>query len=159
MGIKGKAISTVDNKQLVTLLRKAIADEWLAIYHYWYCAQVAVGITRPAVTAEFLAHAAEERGHADKLANRIYELGGTPPTSPAEIIKLSPNGYLTPTSTSIKELLEKAVEMERMAITDYNTLANLTLNKDHISYQLITSILADEVNHEEDLEMFLEDLR
>ena len=51
------------------------------------------------------------------------------------------------------QLLEKAIEMERMAIADYNKIANFTMHKDHITYQLITSILADEVEHEEDLEM------
>lgn len=35
MGTKGKAIVGMDVVELINLLNKAFADEWLAYYQYW----------------------------------------------------------------------------------------------------------------------------
>ena len=52
MGTKGRAIVGMDVDNLVELLNKALADEWLAYYQYWVGAKVAKGPMRGAVTAE-----------------------------------------------------------------------------------------------------------
>ncbi len=46
MGTKGKAIVGVNVEELVTVLNKAYADEWLAYYQYWVGAKVASGRMR-----------------------------------------------------------------------------------------------------------------
>ena len=46
MGTKGRAIVGIDVDNLIKVLNKALADEWLAYYQYWVGAKVAKGPMR-----------------------------------------------------------------------------------------------------------------
>lgn len=84
MGTKGRAIVKMDVKEVVKLLNKALADEWLAVYQYWAGSKVAVGRMRGIIAKELEEHANEELEHANKLTERIIQLGGTPILHPKE---------------------------------------------------------------------------
>ena len=74
MGTKGREILKdlgIDIPELIMMLNKALADEWLAYYQYWIGAKVAVGVPKEAVVAELIQHAADELRHAGMLADRI----------------------------------------------------------------------------------------
>jgi len=96
MGTKGIEIAGNEVKEVVELLNKALADEWLAYYQYWVGAKVVKGPMRPNVEDELKEHAGEELEHAGMLADRIVTLGGTPLLSPEELIKKSGCGYDAP---------------------------------------------------------------
>ena len=49
MGTKGRAIVGLDVEQLITVLNKAYADEWLAYYQYWIGAKIIKGPMKDAV--------------------------------------------------------------------------------------------------------------
>ena len=87
MGTKGRQIVGMDVDELLCILNHAFADEWLAYYQYWLGAKVVKGPMKDAVASELLLHATEELAHADMLALRIIQLGGTPLLSPEEWIK------------------------------------------------------------------------
>ena len=87
MGTKGREIVGMDVNELVKVLNKALADEWLAYYQYWIGSRVAVGQMRNAVAAELEEHAKEELEHAEMLVERILQLGGTPLLDPADWYK------------------------------------------------------------------------
>ena len=78
MGTKGREIVGMDVEQLLKLFNMAFADEWLAYYQYWLGAKVVKGPMKEAVIAELLQHATDELRHADMVAARIIQLGGTP---------------------------------------------------------------------------------
>lgn len=159
MGTKGIAIVDMDVKQLVAVLNKAFSDEWLAYYQYWIGAKVVKGPMKEAVIAELTQHAADELRHADMLALRIIQLGGTPVTEPKEWYKLSNCGYAAPDDPFVKKVLEQNIAGEQCAITTYKKLLNLTMNKDPVTYNIVLQILQDEVEHEEDLQAEMEDLQ
>ena len=158
MGTKGKAIVGMDVDQLVELLNKALADEWLAYYQYWIGAKVAVGPMRDGVIAELEQHATEELGHALLLVNRIMQLGGTPLLSPEEWYKMTNCGYDAPVDPSVFALLDQNIKGEQCAIETYQSLLTLVRNKDDVTYNIVLGILSDEVEHEEDLQAIVEDL-
>ncbi len=158
MGTKGKEIVGVDVCQLVEALNKALADEWLAYYQYWIGAKVAKGPMRGAVAGELEEHAKEELGHAEKLVERIIQLGGVPILNPQDWFKMTNCGYEVPEDPNVKRLLEQNIKGEQCAITAYQTLAETVKDKDFVTFELIVDILADEVEHEEDLQNLLEDL-
>jgi len=54
--------------------------------------------------------------------------------------------------------LKQAIDGERHAISDYNEILKFIGDKDSVTCKMIESILSDEVEHEEDLEMLLKDL-
>ena len=158
MGTKGIEIVEMDVKRLVELLNKAFADEWLAYYQYWIGAKVVKGPMKEAVIAELTQHAADELRHADMLANRIIQLGGTPITRPEEWYKQSDCGYDSPDVPFVKDVLAQNIKGEQCAIMTYKSLLNVTMSKDPVTYNILLQILQDEVEHEEDLQAEMEDL-
>lgn len=158
MGTKGIEIVGMDVNQLVAVLNKAYADEWLAYYQYWIGAKVVKGPMKEAVIAELTQHAADELRHAGLLATRIIQLGGTPVTEPGEWYKHSNCGYDAPTDPFVKTILEQNIKGEQCAVLTYQKLYKLTLDKDPVTSNLILQILQDEVEHEEDLQAELEDM-
>jgi bacterioferritin len=158
MGDKAREIVELDVKQVIELLNKAFADEWLAYYQYWVGAQVAVGPMKGAIVAELLEHADDELRHAKMLSDRIIQLGGTPILEPKEWYTFTNCGYAKPSDPSVKELLEQNIKGEQCAIDVYNKLLEVTKEKDILTYDMSVKILEDEVEHEEDLQALFQDL-
>jgi len=158
MGTKAKEIITMDIKKLIELLNKALADEWLAYYQYWIGAKVAQGPMRTSIVAELEIHATEELNHALLLVNRIIQLGGTPILKPQDWYTKTNCGYAAPENPNVKNILEQNIKGEQCAIDVYNKLTHETKDKDFITYNLVLQILQDEIEHEEDLQMFMQDL-
>ena len=159
MGTRGREIVDMDVDELLKLLNKAYADEWLAYYQYWLGAKLAKGPMKEGVMAELVQHAADELRHADMLTLRILQLGGTPITTPKDWFKWTNCGYDPPDDPFVKTLLEQNIKGEQCAITTYKKLLNLTMNKDPVTYNIVLQILQDEVEHEEDLQAEMEDLQ
>src|SRR5271163_4611713 len=67
----------------VALLNGALATELVCVLRYKRHYFMARGIHAGPVAAEFLQHAGEEQGHADRIAERIVQLGGAPDFAPA----------------------------------------------------------------------------
>ena len=158
MGTRGREIVGMDVSELLTLLNKAYASEWLAYYQYWLGAKVIKGPMKDAVAAELTLHATEELGHANLLANRILQLGGTPVPEPKEWYAMSPCAYDAPTDPYVGTLLDQNIAGEQCAISVYKSLMDVTKDKDMITYNLALTILEQEVEHEEDLQSLKEDL-
>ena len=158
MGTKGRELVKMDVGELIKLLNKALADEWFAYYQYWIGAKAVTGSMRQTAVTELTEHAADELRHADMLSERILQLGGTPITDPNEWSKLANCAYIKPTDFNIKAIIKQGVEGERCAIDVYNRLLETTKDKDFVTYNMLLTILSDEVEHEEDFEALLEDL-
>jgi len=158
MGTKGREIVGMNVDELIEVLNKAFADEWLAYYQYWLGAKLVKGPMKDAVASELLIHATEELAHADLLAARIIQLGGTPLISPADWLSTTHCGYEAPTDAFVKVILEQNIKGEQCAIEVYQSMLKLVKDKDPVTYNMALSILADEVEHEEDLQSLDEDL-
>jgi bacterioferritin len=158
MDSEGRKIIGMDVNQLIELLNKALADEWLAYYQYWVGAKVVVGPMRGIAAAELEEHAGEELEHAGMLVERILQLGGTPILKPEEWYKLTNCGYEVPEDPSVRVLVEQNIKGEQCAIRVYNQLLKTVQDKDPITYKMVLEILEDEVEHEADLQAILEDM-
>lgn len=158
MGTKGIEIVGKDVDKLLDLLNKALADEWLAYYQYWVGARVVKGPMRGAVAEELVEHAGEELHHAELLAERIIKLGGTPLLNPEEWMKLTNCGYDVPSDPHVEAILSQNIKGEQCAIAVYKKLVDFTKDFDPITYGIVLSILEDEVDHEDDLQAFVEDM-
>ncbi|MBP7730520.1 MAG: ferritin-like domain-containing protein [Bacteroidales bacterium] len=154
----GKSIVKMDVGKLINLLNKALADEWLAYYQYWIGAKVVKGPMKDAVISELNLHATEELGHAQLLAMRIIQLGGTPLLTPNDWFKMTNCGYDAPTDPYVEKVLEQNIKGEQCAIKAYSSLLDVTRESDPVTYEIIVQILSDEVEHEEDLAALKEDL-
>ncbi len=158
MGTKGRSIVGMDVDELLSLLNRAFADEWLAYYQYWLGAKVVKGPMKDAVAAELLLHANEELAHADMLALRIIQLGGTPLLTPEDWYKHTHCGYDAPENPFVKVILEQNIKGEQCAIEVYQSLLKLVKDADPVTYNIVLTILQQEVEHEEDLQSLQEDI-
>jgi len=148
----------MDVSQLLDLLNRAYASEWLAYYQYWLGAKVIKGPMKDAVAAELTLHATEELAHATLLATRIIQLGGAPVSTPKRWFELSPCAYDAPDDPYVAVLLDQNIAGEQCAISSYEKLMDITQDKDMVTYNTALAILEQEVEHEEDLQSLKEDL-
>jgi bacterioferritin len=114
---------------------------------------------RGTVVAELSEHAADELKHANELAERILQLGGTPLLSPKDWFKETNCDYDAPKDPDVKKLLKQNIKGEQCAIETYKKLAELVKGKDDITYHIVLEIMEDEVEHEEDLEAIVDDMK
>ncbi len=158
MGTKAREIAGVNVDELLKMLNKAYADEWLAYYQYWVGAKVAVGRMRGIIAGELEEHANEELKHAGMLTERIITLGGTPLITPQQLLAESGCGYDAPSDPNTKKLVEQNIKGEQCAITTYKKIYDFVNGKDPVTAKLVLEIMEDEIEHEEDLEAILADM-
>ena len=158
MGQQGIKVASVDVRQLIDMLNAALSEEWLAYYQYWIGARLMEGPMRSEVEPELLLHATQELGHAVLVVDRIIQLGGTPVINPNEWTKLARCTYDEPNDPYIEVILEQNLSGERCAIKRYKEIADFTNGKDHTTHQIAVSILNEEIEHENDIEDWLNDL-
>ena len=138
----------LDVESLISQLNAALAEEWLAYYQYWVGALVVEGAMRADVQGEFEEHAEEERRHAQLLADRIIELEGVPVLDPKQWFELARCKYDAP----------QGFASERCAILRYQEIADFTNGKDFTTCDIAKHILAEEEEHEQDLQDYLTDI-
>jgi bacterioferritin len=158
MGTKGREIVGMDVNELLSILNRAFADEWLAYYQYWLGAKLVKGPMKDAVASELLLHATEELAHADMLAMRIIQLGGQPLLKPEEWYQQTHCGYDAPEDPFVRVILEQNIKGEQCAIGVYQNLLQMVKDKDPVTYNIVLTILQQEVEHEEDLQSLEEDI-
>lgn len=158
MGDMAQKIVKADLNVLLRTLNEAFAEEWLAYYQYWLGAKMAVGLQRYMIEKEFQEHAEEELKHADWLADRIIQLGGTPVMSPDDWSKIARCKYTAPTKGDVVTLLNENLESERCAIGRYQGICDMVTGKDYETFRISRKILKEELEHEQELEDFLADI-
>jgi bacterioferritin len=159
MGAHGIEIAGVDVQKLIGMLNGALSEEWLAYYQYWIGARLIEGPMRSEIEPELLLHANQELNHAVLVVGRIIQLGGTPVVHPADWFKFSHCEYDAPTDPYVEIVLNQNLIGERCAIKRYKEIADFTNGKDHTTHQMATTILSEELEHEQDIEDWITDLR
>ncbi|MFO7723812.1 MAG: ferritin-like domain-containing protein [Bacteroidales bacterium] len=158
MGKHGIEILNLDVEKLIQMLNEALSEEWLAFYQYWIGARLMEGPMRSEIEPELLLHADQELNHAVLVVNRITQLGGTPVLNPSEWPKLSRCAYEVPDDPYVEAILEQNLRGERCAIQRYQEIADFTAGKDHSTHQMAITILNEELEHEQDIEDWINDI-
>ena len=156
-GDVGIEIVGLDVQALIGRLRTAYSDEWMAHYQYWVGAQLLVGGMRKSVEPELLQLAEDEKNHAGMIANRIIQLGGCLVLHPSDWESNGACGFAPAVDPSVRGILKDNIHGEQCAIRYYQELLNFVRGKDDVTFEMIREILADEVEHEEDLQMLMDD--
>ena len=152
--LKGK----IDVDKLIGLLNAALSEEWLAYYQYWVGAYIVEGPLRPDVEDEMRQHAQEEYEHADLLAKRLIELNATPVLDPKQWFDLARCRYDAPVDVDVVKILQQNIAAERCAVMRYQEIAAFTNGIDYTTCDIAKHILAEEEEHEQDLQDLLNDI-
>jgi bacterioferritin len=141
---------------VIKILNEALATEIVCVLRYKRHHYSAKGIHSAAVAEEFLEHANEEQGHADKIAERITQLDGEPNFDPAGILSRSHSQYVE--GNTLLEMIKEDLIAERIAIESYSEIIRYLGDNDPTSRRLMEEILANEEEHAEEMKTLLDSL-
>lgn len=146
---------TLDRDTVLKLLNEALATEIVCTLRYKAHYFLASGINAKSVAAEFLEHANEEQGHADRIAERITQLDGTPNFEPTGLTTRSHAEFVVP--EDLPSMIEENLVAERIAIDSYREIINYVGDRDTTTKRLMEEVLAQEEEHAEDMKTLMED--
>lgn len=139
----------INKDEAIKLLNEALATEIVCVLRYRFHYFMASGIHKDGAATEFLEHSNEEQGHADRIAERIKQLGGKPEMNPSKIAALSHSEYVE--GTSLEDMLREDLVAERIAIQSYREMIKFFGHEDPTSRRLMEEILAVEEEHADDI--------
>jgi bacterioferritin len=140
----------------VKILNDALATEIVCVLRYKLHYYVAKGIHSGPVADEFLEHAKAEQAHADRIAERIVQLGGDPELSPDGLLSRSATEYVA--TENLGQMIRENLVAERIVIDSYREIAAYFAPFDPTSRAMIEDILAEEEEHADDLADLLKGL-
>lgn len=146
----------LDADAVVKVLNAALATEIVCVLRYKRHYYMAKGIHSESVKSEFLEHATEEQAHADRIAERIVQLGGDPDFNPEGLVSRAHSQY--DESEELRQMLREDLVAERIAIESYREIAQWLGDRDSTTRKMIEEILASEEEHADDLVSLLEGL-
>lgn len=138
------------SKNLLEILNRAIARELqVAIQYMWQHVQWS-GVSGFAVHDELKKIAITEMKHAEKIAERLFYLGGTPTTKPEPIL----------VGKNLKEMIQQDIKDEEGAIELYKNIIDLAQKEGDITTAFIfKQILEDEEEHHDTFTTLAEGLK
>lgn len=133
---------------ILQLLNEALVTELACVERYRNHARLE-SVVEP-IKGEFLKYAQEEQGHAERLAQRIVQLGGQPRVS-VECSRSSVPGDDQLDADAIVDMLEEDLIAERIAIDCYREIVQFIGKSDSRTLELLEDILAVEIGHAREL--------
>ncbi|ARA83941.1 bacterioferritin [Pseudomonas amygdali pv. tabaci str. ATCC 11528] len=147
---------SADRETVLRLLNESLATELVCVLRYKRHYYMASGLKASVAAAEFLEHAEQEAQHADKLAERIVQLGGEPEFNPDLLSKNSHAQYVA--GNTLKEMVYEDLVAERIAVDSYREIIQYIGDSDPTTRRIFEEILAQEEEHADDMSDILEGL-
>ncbi|MHC6227654.1 ferritin-like domain-containing protein [Pseudomonas sp. X10] len=145
-----------DREEILRLLNESLATELVCTLRYKRHYFMASGIKASVAAEEFLEHATQEAEHADRLAERIVQLGGEPDFNPDNLSKNSHAQYVE--GNTLKEMVLEDLVAERIAIDSYREIIQYIGEADPTTRRIFEDILAQEEEHADDMADLLKGL-
>ena len=142
------------NDAIIKLLNDALATELVCVLRYKRHHFTAHGMASPAIADELMTLANEEAAHADKIAKRIVQLGGSPDFEPSSLLGRSHAEY--DDSSDLREMLRANLRAERVAVEAYRQMIRLIDDQDPTTRRMLEEILTEEEEHADEISDWLE---
>jgi bacterioferritin len=138
-----------DREAVISMLNAALATELLCVLRYKRHYFTVSGPNTGHIKAEFLEHAQQEQDHADRIAERIVQLNGSPNFNPATLTQRSHAEY--DDSEDVQAMIRADLIAERVAIESYRQMIQAIGDSDPTTKIMLTEILAVEEEHADDM--------
>ena len=138
-----------DREAVIAMLNDALATELLCVLRYKRHYYTVSGPNTGHIKAEFLEHAQQEQDHADRIAERIVQLNGSPNFNPATLTARSHAEY--DESEDVQAMIRADLIAERVAIESYRQMIAAIGDKDPTTVKMLTDIMAVEEEHADDM--------
>lgn len=142
-----------DVTRVIEVLNAALATEIVCVLRYKRHYFMATGIHAQSVAQEFKEHAGEEQEHADRIAERITQLGGEPDLDPSSLSSRSHSEYVE--GKTLTDMIREDLVAERVAIESYGEIVRFLGDRDITSRRLMETILEKEEEHADDMSKLL----
>ena len=157
--VRKGAITTeyrADAEKIIQALNNLRSTEIMSYLQYMQHQYMAVSLLSPGMKAEFEAHATQELDHANRLAERVQQLGGVPIYDPKEISSKAANVGVKPeTASTLAEMVAEDLLLERQQVEVYTRLIREIGDQDLVTRQVLLSILAETEKHASELADYL----
>ena len=159
MGELGRKFAGPNRARIVNDLIQAYADEWFAHYNFQFTANALWGHHSPSTTALLSRKSAEAFARANRLAQRILQLGAQPIPKLTNLIDYATDKpFKLPRSMSDTHGVLKAVlDAERTSLRTYQRLYERTRASDPVTALMAQEYLAAVVQGEDELERLIGD--
>ena len=147
---------SADREEILRLLNESLATELVCTLRYKRHYFMASGIKASIAAEEFLEHANQESEHADRLAERIVQLGGEPDFNPEGLLTRSHAQYAE--GHDLRDMIKEDLIAERIAIDTYREIVQYIGDKDPTTRRIFEDILAQEEEHADDMAGLLQGL-
>ncbi|AYN94219.1 MULTISPECIES: ferritin-like domain-containing protein [Pseudomonas] len=147
---------SADRETVIKLLNDSLATEIVCTLRYKRHYFMATGIKASVAAAEFQEHADQEQEHADRLAERIVQLGGEPDFNPEGLLTRSHAQYAE--GHDLRDMIKEDLIAERIAIDTYREIVQYIGDKDPTTRRIFEDILAQEEEHADDMAGLLQGL-
>lgn len=138
-----------DREAVIAMLNDALATELLCVLRYKRHYYTVSGPNTGHIKAEFLEHAQQEQDHADRIAERIVQLNGSPNFNPATLTARSHAEY--DDSDDVQAMIRADLIAERVAIESYRQMIAAIGDKDPTTRSLLVDIMSVEEEHADDM--------
>ncbi|WP_409267894.1 bacterioferritin [Massilia sp. BHUDP2] len=138
-----------DREAVIAMLNDALATELLCVLRYKRHYYTVSGPNTGHIKAEFLEHAQQEQDHADRIAERIVQLNGSPNFNPATLTARSHAEY--DDSDDVQAMIRADLIAERVAIESYRQMIQAIGDRDPTTTKMLTDIMAVEEEHADDM--------
>ena len=138
-----------DREAVIAMLNDALATELLCVLRYKRHYFTVSGPNTGHIKAEFLEHAQQEQDHADRIAERIVQLNGSPNFNPATLTARSHAEY--DDSDDVQAMVRADLIAERVAIESYRQMIVAIGDKDPTTRNMLVEIMAVEEEHADDM--------
>ncbi len=145
-----------DRDVVLRLLNEALATELVSVLSYKRQYFVARNSGSPNRVTTLQQYAAEDQQHADRLAERIVQLGGEPNFSPIGLAQRSHAEYCD--GTRLAEIVRDALVTERVAVESYREMIRYVSDGDPTTRRLLEDLLAVQEQHARNLLSLVEEV-
>lgn len=145
-----------DLQYVVQELNRLRATEFASYLQYKQHVYMAVSLLSPGLKQDFQSHADVELQHADRLGERIQQLGGIPIYSPVELgAKAAEEGVHPAQGATLQDMVIENLMLERQQVAAYTALIRELGDTDLTTRQLLLEILGETEAHASELADYL----
>jgi bacterioferritin len=138
-----------NREAVIAMLNDALATELLCVLRYKRHYFTVAGPNTGHIKAEFLEHAQQEQDHADRIAERIVQLNGSPNFNPSTLAARSHAEY--DDSEDVQAMIRADLIAERVAIESYRQMILAIGDKDPTTRNMLIEIMSVEEEHADDM--------
>ncbi len=131
------------------MLNEALATELVCVLRYRRYSIIGKHPLVDRVKRRFLRYSRAHQEQADRIAETIVQLRGSPHVDPSELAARSQSGY--PAGTPLQDLLGEDLLFERMTIETYDDMVRYFEAQDPTTARLLAWILTIHQEHADEL--------